>query len=164
MNPPRRLDTVPVRTTGFDFLVGDWHVDNDRRRRPLTGSDEWYRSTARATSTTLHNGAVSVDEMYFADEGVAGSSFRFHDAEQDLWSIHGVNSRDGVLQPPVQGRWDGDLFTATGPDSYDGRPIVARYFWHSVTPDTATWEQAFSVDDGLSWETNWVMRWTRVAS
>jgi hypothetical protein len=162
VNP--RLDAVPIRTTGFDFLVGHWRVENDRLRRPLTGSEEWYSSTASATSMTLHNGAVSVDEMYFAEEGFAGSAFRLHDAEGDLWSIYWVNSRDGLLQPPVRGCSDGDLFTATGDDSFEGRPIVAQFLWHSVTPRTATWEQAFSVDDGRSWETNWVMRWTRVAA
>ncbi len=164
MNPPRQLPGLAKKTSGFDFLVGDWNVDNNRLRRPLSGSDEWYRSHATASSTTLHNGAISVDEMWYADEGFAGASVRTYAAENDLWTIYWINSSTGTLQPPVSGRWNeaGDRFEARGPDTYDGRSIVARYLWHSITGSTATWEQAFSLDDGATWETNWVMTWIRV--
>jgi hypothetical protein len=162
---PRELDGLPRLTTGFDFLVGSWTVHNRRLREPLTGGDEWWESLATATSTTLHNGAISVDEMWFPDEGFAGTSFRVYTAADDTWAIYWVNSTTGHLQPPVSGRWDsaGGRFEAHGADEYAGRPIVARYLWHSIDHRTATWEQAFSVDDGQSWETNWVMTWTRDA-
>lgn len=160
---PRVIDDLPKRTSGFDFLVGEWEVESRRRRAPLTGGDEWYTTRASATATTLHNGAMSIDEMWFPEEGFAGSSVRVHTVADDTWTIYWVNSRTGHLQPPVSGRWadDGSVFTATGPDDHDGRPILARYRWHSISERSATWEQAFSVDDGETWETNWVMTWTR---
>jgi hypothetical protein len=159
------LEGLARTTTGFDFLVGEWTVHNRRLRRPLADSDEWYESHATASSTTLHNGAISVDEMWYADEGFAGTSFRTYQPSEDLWTIYWVNSTNGHLQPPVSGRWGeaGQVFDAQGPDTYDGRPILARYRWHSITPESAVWEQAFSVDEGEAWETNWVMTWTRVA-
>jgi hypothetical protein len=158
---PRVLPGLPVRTSGFDFLVGEWRVDNRRLRAPLSGSDEWYSSRATATSTTFHNGAVSVDEMYFPDEGFAGSALRFHDAASDTWSIYWVDSRDGRLQPPVHGRWRDGEFVAGGADTYAGKPILVRFRWHSITPDSAMWDQFFSADAGSTWEHNWEMRWTR---
>jgi hypothetical protein len=33
----------------------------------------------------------------------------------------------------------------------------------SLSPDLAQWEQAFSPDGGATWETNWVMRYSRTA-
>lgn len=39
--------------------------------------------------------------------------------------------------------------------------MAVRFFWHSISATTATWEQAFSADDGATWETNWVMSWSR---
>ena|ERR1700733_11933399 len=33
-------------------------------------------------------------------------------------------------------------------DTYNGTPIVARFRWSGVTPDSAGWEQAFSADGG----------------
>lgn len=162
---PSNLDGLPKRTAGFDFLIGQWDVANRRLREPLTGSDEWYQTPATAVASTMHNGAISIDEMWFHELGFAGSSIRVHAPDHDTWTIYWVNSQSGHLQPPVSGRWssDGSLFEATGDDEYDGRPIVARYYWHSVTPTGAVWEQAFSIDDGASWETNWVMTWTRTA-
>jgi len=160
---PRELDGLPRRTTGFDFLVGTWQVHNRRLRAPLTGSEEWYETSARAASMTMHNGSVSIDEMWYAELGFAGSSIRVHTPEDDLWSIYWVSSRTGELQPPVSGRWndDGTRFEAQGPDVYEGQPIISRYYWHSITDTEASWEQAFSTDQGQVWETNWVMTWTR---
>jgi hypothetical protein len=159
------LDGLARTTTGFDFLVGTWDVHNRRLRRPLSGSDEWYETQASASSTTLHNGAISVDEMWYAEEGFAGTSFRTYEPASDVWTISWVNSTTGRVQPPVSGRWDeaGEVFDAQGPDVFDGRPILASYRWHSITAESAVWEQAFSADDGATWETNWVMTWTRVS-
>lgn len=162
LHPPNVIDGLAKRTSGFDFLVGDWSVANRRLREPLSGDEEWYETAATATATTLHNGAISVDEMWYAELGFAGSSIRVHSAEDDTWTIYWVNSRTGHLQAPVNGSWsdDGSRFVATGPDEFNGVPILARYMWHSIDAESATWEQAFSLDDGATWETNWVMRWS----
>lgn len=163
IHPPNVIDGLRKRTSGFDFLVGEWVVANRRLVEPLSGKQEWYDAQATASATTLHNGAISVDEMWFPDLGFAGTSFRVHSAAEDTWTVYWVNSSTGDLQAPVTGRWcdDGSRFVATGPDDYGGTPILARYLWHSIGPDSATWEQAFSVDQGATWETNWVMRWSR---
>lgn len=160
---PLLIDGLTKRTSGFDFLVGDWTVANRRLRQPLAGRDDWYETDATASATTLHNGAISIDEMWFPQLGFAGTSIRVHTPADDLWTIYWVNSNSGHLQPPVRGTWsaDGQRFVATGPDELDGRAILTRYLWHSVSASSATWEQAFSVDDGKSWETNWIMTWTR---
>ena len=159
----RPIEGLDKKTDGFDFLVGDWTVANSRMVAPLSGNDEWYETHATARATTLHNGAISVDEMWYAELGFAGSSIRVFTPADGLWTIHWVNSRTGNLQAPVVGRWseDGAEFVATGPDEFEGRPILARYMWHSIGESSATWEQAFSIDDGQTWETNWVMVWTR---
>jgi hypothetical protein len=36
-----------------------------------------------------------------------------------------------------------------------------RFTWSDITKPTLRWEQAFSDDDGESWETNWIMETTR---
>ncbi|WP_171981925.1 hypothetical protein [Brevundimonas sp. LM2] len=42
------------------------------------------------------------------------------------------------------------------------RPVVARFTWSDIGPASARWSQAFSYDDGATWETNWVMVFSRV--
>ena len=44
-----------------------------------------------------------------------------------------------------------------------GKPIKVRFQWSKITQSTAQWEQAFSPDGGRTWETNWVMQFTRTA-
>ena len=40
----------------------------------------------------------------------------------------------------------------------DGRTVLCRFLW---TSDPPRWEQAFSDDGGKTWETNWIMEFTR---
>ena len=45
-------------------------------------------------------------------------------------------------------------------DVFDGRPIRVRFIWtRGAKP---RWEQAFSEDGGRTWETNWIMDYTRI--
>jgi hypothetical protein len=46
--------------------------------------------------------------------------------------------------------------------SFNGIPIRVRYVWSKITPTTCHREQAFSTDDGVTWETNWEMDFVRV--
>jgi hypothetical protein len=46
-------------------------------------------------------------------------------------------------------------------EQYEGRDITVRYKWSDITATTARWEQAFSLDGGQTWETNWTADFTR---
>jgi hypothetical protein len=46
-------------------------------------------------------------------------------------------------------------------ESFHGRTILARNSFSDITPDSSRFEQAFSADGGKTWETNWVMTFTR---
>ena len=48
-------------------------------------------------------------------------------------------------------------------DVHAGIPILCRFRWTVHSPEKAGWEQAFSTDDGRTWEVNWEMVETRVA-
>jgi hypothetical protein len=45
----------------------------------------------------------------------------------------------------------------------DGRRIEVRFTWTGIGTDAPHWEQAFSDDGGASWETNWIMDFTRAS-
>jgi hypothetical protein len=49
-----------------------------------------------------------------------------------------------------------------GDDVHNGSDIRVRYIWSRIAADAARWEQAFSADEGNSWETNWYMDFTRL--
>ena len=45
---------------------------------------------------------------------------------------------------------------------FDGKPIDVRFHFTDVTRNTFQLEQAFSDDDGSSWEANWIARFALV--
>jgi hypothetical protein len=147
--------------TDFDFLNGSFDIAHRQLRNPLTGSDEWDEYATTSTARTHFDGAVSIDETWFPNKGSYGMSIRLYDRSAKEWTVYWVNSRTGVLQPPVRGRFEDGLI---GEDTHDGRPVLASYRWSDVTEQTAHWEQAFSTDGGRTWETNWIMDLTRRSS
>jgi len=152
------------RPHDFDFLVGGtWHVANRCLRRRLAAEPEWKTFEHTFKAQVLVNGQVSIDENVFASEGFTGLTFRTLDAAAQRWAIYWVNSRDGKVQPPVHGGWDGDRGEFFGDDEEGGRPVHVRFLWERLGPDTARWSQDFKLigQDG-EWETNWVMEMTRV--
>ena len=145
----------------FDFIAGEWNVVNRRLKRRAAGSDEWdvFPATSRAA---LHlGGVVNVDELQFATQAWAGMTVRSFDLAKRQWSIYWIDSRSGTLFPPVHGGFHGDRGEFYGDDTDDGRPVKVRYIWTKPNDEgVARWQQAFSYD-GLTWETNWVMEFTR---
>jgi hypothetical protein len=61
----------------------------------------------------------------------------------------------------VTGSFSGDTGIFEGEDTFENRPIRVRFTWSRVTSPRPRWEQAFSDDDGTTWETNWIMDFTR---
>ena len=147
---------------GFDFLHGRWRVAHRRLRERLVGSQEWDAYEAVAVCIPILDGLGNVDEFRSA-EGPIGASLRFFDLATQLWSIWWVSSRDGLLGPPVTGGFEHGVGTFLGPDAHDGRPVLVRFIWQDDA-SKPRWEQAFSTDAGATWETNWVMEFSRDTS
>jgi hypothetical protein len=151
----------------FDFLFGTWTVHHRRLVTRLAGSDEWQEFEGLSRAWPLLDGAGNIDDNVL--ELPAGQyraiSLRTYDPKTDKWSIWWLDGRNpSRLDPPVVGGFDDPAHgTFLGPDTFDGRPILVRYLWTIHDRDAIRWEQAFSADDGVTWETNWVMESTRVA-
>jgi hypothetical protein len=82
-----------------------------------------------------------------------------------MWSLNWSSSRSGKLFPPVVGRFGPDgRGEFHGDDTHDGKDVRVRFVWSGISPTTARWEQAFSVDGEKTWVTNWVMEFARRGS
>ncbi|MFC4858016.1 hypothetical protein [Actinophytocola glycyrrhizae] len=146
----------------FDFFVGTWQT-TQRKTKPFSGTGEWETADGSVVNYSLFEGAANVDEVDLPGFGFRGISLRLQDPVTQDWSIYWVNSRNGQLAlPPVVGRFDeqgvGEFFSE---EEFEGRQIRVRYRWSGITEKSARWEQAFSVDDGGTWETNWEADFTR---
>lgn len=149
----------------FDFLVGTWQTTQRKMVKPLSGEDVWETATGTLVSHRMFDGAANIDELDLPAFGFKGITVRLLNPATDEWSIYWVNSRNGVLAlPPVVGRFDGDggrVGEFFSDEDWQGQRIRVRYRWTVLGDAAARWEQAFSTDAGVTWETNWVAEFTR---
>ncbi|MEU3336577.1 hypothetical protein [Streptomyces sp. NPDC006668] len=145
----------------FDFLHGEWEVANRRRTDFLAPDSGWEEFPATHWCRPLFDGAANIDEIDMPHLGAKGLTLRLFDQERKEWSLSWSSSRTGTLFPPVVGGFDGERGEFHGDDTYDGKDVRVRYVWADVSPVSAHWEQAFSVDDGRTWVTNWTMDFSR---
>ncbi|MEU5790011.1 hypothetical protein ABZ754_20040 [Micromonospora purpureochromogenes] len=146
----------------FDFLVGRWEVANRRLTRRHVGSDDWDEFPATMLAHRFFAGAGSFDEMTCPTRGFSGATVRIFDPGTAQWSIYWMHSLRGQLElPPVVGGFTDGVGTFYADDSDEGRPIRCRFVWSGITATSCRWEQAFSTDGGATWETNWVMDFSR---
>jgi hypothetical protein len=148
----------------FDFFVGQWDSVQRRRKAWLADCDEWYAFDAVTRCWPIFGGAGNIDEMDCVGQGFSGLSVRLLDRATGDWSIFWSTSRTGVLSlPPVTGRFENGVGRFYSDEVLDGRAIRVRYTWSDITADSARWAQAFSPDEGQTWEDNWTAEFTRRA-
>ncbi|MBB4743533.1 hypothetical protein BJY16_006992 [Actinoplanes octamycinicus] len=146
----------------FDFLIGSWTVLNRRLTTLFSGSDDWVTFPGTSTGQQIFGGGGNIDEIVFPTLGSSGFTLRLFDVEREEWSLYWSSSRTGRQYPPVTGRFAGGRGDFYGDDTHEGKPIKAHFIWSDITPTSARWEQEFSADGGQTWESNWVMEFTRV--
>jgi len=157
-----RNKTLEQAAKDFDFIHGVWKVHNRRLRQRLAGCQEWEEFDAINTGRPLLRGAGNEDEFVTDhDGGITGMSFRFLNPKTGQWSIYWASSRHGVLEPAVTGGFNNGTGIFSGADTLDGRAILVRFIWSRTDTDNPRWEQAFSGDGGQTWETNWIMDFSR---
>lgn len=149
----------------FDFWFGRWRVANERLKERLVGSAEWEHFEATQECQPILGGIGNVDDFKTDwGGGFVGMTLRLFDRARREWSIYWASNRDGRLQPPVVGRFENGVGIFFGRDLHEGKPVRVRFLWSHDAPHSALWQQAFSADEGASWETNWIMRMTRLAA
>jgi hypothetical protein len=149
----------------FDFLMGAWRVHHRKLKSRLSGCTEWIESDGTSVARPMMGGLANVDdnEIEGPDGAYRACSFRVFDPSTSTWSIWWFDSRSpSQLDPPLVGRFEGHVGSFFSDDSIQGRPIRVRFLWTATDTGSPHWEQAFSADGGLTWETNWTMDFTGV--
>lgn len=162
MSQPEPSSSLPAAARDFDFLFGHWQVHNRRLRERLAGCGEWDEFDARVETRPVLGG-LGNREHFDSDwqGGYRGMAIRLYDHGSGQWRIWWASDRSAVFEPPVVGGFDGDVGNFYARFDLDGQPVLCRYRWTRIDADHARWDQAFSTDDGASWEKNWIMHFTR---
>jgi hypothetical protein len=153
---PRRTGTV----RDFDFLAGAWRIHNRSRKANGAVTDTWIEFPSSTRMTILLGGVMNVEEVQFPATGHTAAALRLFDVERAQWAIYWVDSRSGVLEPPVFGGFIGDRGEFYGLDKDGDQTVLCQFVWTRQGADRARWEQAYSLD-GEAWEVNWTMEFTR---
>jgi hypothetical protein len=145
----------------FNFLAGDWRMDNRRLKCRLNHCTEWieYKSTSHNYGQILQGiGNMDSYRSNFNPHGdekpYEGFTLRLFNPKTRLWSLYWVDSTVGVLDPPVVGSFEGSVGNFYCRDTFQGRSILVMFQWDKTNPDHPVWAQAFSEDNGKTWEMN----------
>ena len=161
ITPSGELEIFPSTTSSprdFDFLAGKWTMDNKRLKTRLNNSNEWesFVSKDENYGTTLNGlGNMDLYKATFDGKPFEGLTIRLFNPQTRLWSLYWVPSTTGIMDPPVVGSFEGDIGIFYCKDGYQGKPILVMFKWDKTDKDNPVWSQAFSPDNGVTWEWNW---------
>jgi hypothetical protein len=161
------LETIADAPDDFAFAVGDWLVAHRRLRDRLVGCTDWIEFPGEMSTRPVLGGLGNVeDNVLHLPEGpyraIAVRSFNPQTLQWAIWWLDG--RAPGQLDVPVLGSFADGVGTFYADDTLNGAPIRIRFTWFTSNPENPRWEQAFSSDNGASWETNWTMDFTRAPS
>lgn len=149
----------------FDFYIGKWKLHNRRLVHPLTGSNQWVEFDGTSVARKMWDGRANVDE-FEADTPsghIEGMTVRLYNADTHEWSIYWANGKAGAFSmPPTVGRFRNGRGEFYDHEEIGGKPVFVRFLWEVQSPRQCHWEQAFSIDEGKTWETNWTIDSTRM--
>jgi len=148
----------------WDWLEGAWNVRHRRLQGRLVGSTEWEEFDGWCEMRKTMGGFGNVDDNVV---GIPSGAYRAmgvraFNRETRQWSIWWLDERyPATIEPPVRGGFVDGAGEFTGDDTLNGQPIKVRFRWTDTRTAAPRWEQAFSADDGETWEVNSEMEFRR---
>jgi hypothetical protein len=155
----------------FDFDLGSWKTHSRRLLKPLTGSTTWVEMDGVTVVRPVWGGKANLAEL--EADGPRGHlellSLRLYDPTAQQWNLNFATSGVGILNVsgnaqsvPMIGRFVGKRGEFYDQEPYNGRTIWVRFVIEPLSSTTAHSEQAFSDDNGRTWEVNWINDYTRL--
>lgn len=143
----------------FDFYEGKWQLHNKKLKTRLNHCDEWLEFESSQEMYKVLNGLGNIDNFIATIDGRAfeGMTLRLFNPLTKLWSIYWADSINGKLDPPVLGSFENNVGHFITKDIFNEKNILVLFRWDARNPQNPIWSQAFSDDNGITWEWNWYM-------
>jgi hypothetical protein len=153
---PRLQASATSSQHDFDYLVGRWKLRNRKLKSRLTHSTEWIAFESQVEMHQILNGLGNIDKYTDTASGTPyeGVALRLFNPKTRLWSIYWADGNSGSLDPPVVGSFENSVGHFFARDTFNGRKIIVVFRWDVRNPQLPIWSQAFSTDDGETWEWN----------
>lgn len=156
--------TLAIPPPDFDFILGTWRVFHRRLNARLQGCTDWTEFQGISSTRKILEGFGNLEDnvLHFPEGDVRAVALRSYNPQTKTWAIWWLDGRSPhPLDTPVIGGFSGNVGTFLAHDVLDGRAIQVRFLWRTNPGAHPTWEQAFSADGGVTWETNWTMEFVR---
>jgi hypothetical protein len=164
--PPAAVATDRGGAADFDFVIGRWRVRNRVLASKPGAPPTWYEFDATSINRPIWGGQANVEDWDGASPKgrIQGFALRIYDPATRLWSIYWADQRTASLSlPPAVGAFKDGRGEFFSDGTFEGKPSRDRVTWTPISKDRCRWEQAMSLDGGKTWETSWVMEFTRAA-
>jgi len=140
----------------FNYLIGSWKLKNRKLKSRLTNNTEWIDFESEVEMYQILGGNGNIDKYTDTASGklYEGIALRIFDAKTKLWSIYWADSNSGTLDPPVVGSFENKIGHFFCKDTFNGKKIIVVFRWDVRNPNLPVWSQAFSADNGKTWEWN----------
>ncbi len=142
----------------FDFEIGTWKTHVRRLLHPLTGSTTWVEMEGVTTVKKVWGGRANLVELVADGPGghFEGLNLRLYNPDTQKWSLNFASASGGTLTPPTIGEFKDGRGEFYSHETMNDRPILVRFVISDITPTSCRFEQAFSTDEGKTWEVNWI--------
>ncbi|HKR29960.1 MAG TPA: hypothetical protein VJT08_05760 [Terriglobales bacterium] len=149
----------------FDFHIGTWTTHIKHLLHPLSGSTTWVDMSGTVVCREVWSGKASLEEIEANGPSNHFESLTLflYNPQSHQWSLNFANSDDGTLSLPAIGEFHDGKGEFIDKEPYNGRMILVRIAGSDITPNSHRFEQAFSDDEGKTWETNFIAVKTRVS-
>lgn len=142
----------------FDYLIGKWTMKNKHLNARLANCKEYteFESSVEDHAGLEGNGNFDVVRRKL-DNGTVyeGRTIRTFDPQTKLWRLYWTDSNGGPLDPPQLGSFTDGIGLFFAKDYQVGRPVIVVFRWDKRDPEHPLWSQAFSDDNGKTWEWNY---------
>jgi hypothetical protein len=140
----------------FDFFVGRWKMHNRKLKKRLENCKEWTAFESTVEDHNILNGTGNTDiyKATFDGQPFEGLTVRLFNPKTKLWSLYWVASNVGVMDPPVVGSFENNVGHFFCKDTFNGKKIIVVFRWDVRDKHKPIWGQAFSTDNGKTWEWN----------
>ena len=157
----------------FDFYEGRWKLHNKKLKSKLNNCTEWIEFESTQEMYKVLNGIGNIDNFratfdarpddpFGRGQAFEGMTLRLFNPKTNLWSIYWADSDNGKLDPPVVGSFENKIGHFFTKDIFDEKNILVVFRWDATDPDNPVWSQAFSADNGKTWEWNWYMFMSKI--
>ncbi len=157
-------DVVRDGKHDFDFEIGKWKTHLKVLKNPLSGSKTWVEYNGTTDVVKVLGGRANLVELDVkgADGHIEALSMRLYNPKTGLWSLNFAGVNDGSFSIPTIGSFKDGKGIFYNHENYKGKTILVRFVISAITANSCHFEQAFSEDEGKTWEVNWLAVDTRI--